>query len=135
MTKPTALLLGLLLSIQCLAQDGRPSPTEKPRRPIKMPTDGCLSPEYPLQARRSGAEGTTRIFFAIEQDGSVSNVKVAKGSGATKEHTLLDEAAAQSIRRCNFGEAQDFSPVRAAQDFKWKLEPHPLAPRPASSSK
>ncbi len=37
--------------------------------------------KYPALARENGIEGTVYISFIVEKDGSISNVKVAKGKG------------------------------------------------------
>ena len=37
--------------------------------------------KYPKDARENGVQGTVYVGFVVEKDGSVSNVKVAKGIG------------------------------------------------------
>lgn len=126
----SALCAALLLSVAGNAHSQAPASPAVAQRPLKQPAGDCLNPEYPLAARRSGAEGSTRVVFIVERDGSTTNPRVARRSGNTKAHALLDEAAVQALLRCNFGEAPDHEPTPVALDLVWKLAPDPLAPRP-----
>lgn len=122
----------LLLAAASHAQVPASAPQPPAKRPAALASPSCLAVEYPAAARRSGAEGVTRLDFTIEPDGAVSNPAVARRSGRTREHALLDLAATQAIARCNFGPAPGFEPVRATQEFVWKLEPG--LPQQAGSS-
>ncbi|MCI0548722.1 MAG: TonB family protein [Candidatus Rokubacteria bacterium] len=51
--------------------------------------------EYPLAARRQGLAGTVELEVRVEPSGRLSGVAVVGSSG----HALLDEAAAESVRR------------------------------------
>lgn len=48
---------------------------------------------YPAEAKSKGIQGTVYVTFVIEQDGSVSNVKVLRGV-----HPLLDKEAVRVIQ-------------------------------------
>jgi protein TonB len=50
---------------------------------------------YPRHARRMGWTGVTHVSFVIEENGTVSDVKVIKSSRVS----LLDEEASESVRR------------------------------------
>lgn len=57
---------------------------------VPQPTSGeepwnqylAKNTRYPLEARRSGVEGTVIVGFEIEKDGSIQNVEVIRGIGA-----------------------------------------------------
>jgi len=50
---------------------------------------------YPLAARRRGLSGTVNVEIVIRPDGAISAVAVADSSS----HTVLDDAAVETIRR------------------------------------
>ncbi len=50
---------------------------------------------YPKQARRQGIEGKIFLQFVIDKDGSITDIKVAKGLGFG-----LDEEAERVLREC-----------------------------------
>jgi protein TonB len=50
---------------------------------------------YPEEARRQRQQGVVEMRFLIARDGSVEAVEVVHSSG----HPILDESAAQTIRR------------------------------------
>jgi protein TonB len=52
---------------------------------------------YPVQARRQGIEGTVRLAFRIQTDGSLAAVEVRKSSGSR----LLDRAAVRTVERAS----------------------------------
>jgi periplasmic protein TonB len=61
------------------------------------------TPPYPKLARELGLEGKTLLRVEILQDGRPGMVKVRESCG----YTVLDEAAAESIKEWKFAPAQD----------------------------
>lgn len=55
-------------------------------------------PEYPVQARRRGIEGTVHLRVSIDAGGDVLAVEVERSSGSR----LLDRAAVRGVRRWRF---------------------------------
>jgi periplasmic protein TonB len=49
--------------------------------------------KYPVQAQKSKIEGRSVIGFIVEEDGSISNVSVTRGS-----HPLLDSEAIRVVK-------------------------------------
>ena len=62
------------------------------------PTRDCR-PSYPDAAARSGAQGATILAFQVDGTGKVTGVDVAHSSGLTREHRMLDAAAAAALAR------------------------------------
>lgn len=50
---------------------------------------------YPAIARRSGVEGTVRLYVVIDRNGQVLSISVARSSGSA----VLDQAARDMVRR------------------------------------
>lgn len=61
---------------------------------------------YPPMARKMGWKGQVTVRFAVEEDGSVSGIKILSGSG----YGMLDNNAVETIRR---GSPYPRPPVRA----------------------
>lgn len=55
-------------------------------------------PPYPLAARRRGLEGRVLLAAHVRADGSCGDVRLKQSSG----HSLLDRAAADTVRRWRF---------------------------------
>ena len=86
---------------------------------------GCqLHPEYPVAALRAQATGDTTLHVHVDADDRIIDVHVLRPSGPTREHALMDDAAATSVAQCRFARA----PGTPAADqwavitFRWRLE-------------
>ena len=55
-------------------------------------------PEYPIQARRRGLQGTVILEALINANGSVTDIRLSVSSG----HSILDRAALRSVRGWRF---------------------------------
>ena len=83
-------------------------------------------PEYPPAAARSGAQGTTGLAFHVDETGKVTGVDIVRRSGDTREHHLLDAAAAHFLSMCPVQPARDADGKPVASVVKvtytWRLE-------------
>ena len=57
-------------------------------------------PEYPAQALRTGATGVSKIRFTVDAGGKVAAAQILAPSGMTREHRMLDKAAAEALAQC-----------------------------------
>ena len=55
-------------------------------------------PEYPRLARRRGYQGTVMLDVLVDQDGRVSDLKIAESSG----YSILDKKAVSSVKKWIF---------------------------------
>ena len=82
-------------------------------------------PEYPGAARRAGASGTTRIRFTVDATGRIAGSQIVRSSGATREHRLMDQAAAAALAQCpvQVGTDDQGRPVGTTTDvdYVWML--------------
>jgi TonB family protein len=62
----------------------------------------CEIAEYPRAARIAETKGTVEIAFDVLEDGSVSNIRVTKSSGETKEHKQLDTVSRLQVASCKY---------------------------------
>lgn len=113
------------------APEAPPAPPAPPAAPVRVAphvnfnTD-CVKPFYPPAAARAEATGVSRIKVTVGTDGRVTATEIAKSSGPTREHKLLDRAAEAAIRdTCEFkpgtvdGKPQTLTTV---VEYAWKLE-------------
>jgi TonB family protein len=66
----------------------------------ERPSSDCAQPEYPVAARRSGAEGTVVILYTMDVDGSIVDAEIEKPSGPSREHKLIDRIAVDAVKKC-----------------------------------
>ena len=111
-----------------------PSPEPAPAAPpaparvapqVNFNTD-CVKPSYPPAAARAEATGVVRIKVTVGIDGRATATEIAKSSGPTREHKLLDRAAETAIRdTCKFkpgtvdGKPE---PLTTFVEYDWKLQ-------------
>ncbi len=82
-------------------------------------------PEYPAAAARAGTTGVSRIRFSVDAAGKVTNALMLASSGPTREHRLLDKAAADALQHCPITVGTDDTgrPVGTTTDveYVWRL--------------
>ena len=82
-------------------------------------------PEYPGAAQRAGASGVTRIRFTVDAAGRIAGSQILRASGATREHRLMDQAAAAALAQCpvQVGTDDQGRPVGTTTDvdYVWTL--------------
>ena len=95
---------------ECTPKDIRP-PKEL-RRP---------SVQYPPALQENGEEGTVTLLLAVQTDGSISDIRIARSSG----YQRLDAAAVRSLRQAKFQPATCHGKpiaVRIHQSFIFKID-------------
>jgi periplasmic protein TonB len=82
--------------------------------------------DYPPQALRVEATGTTKIRFTVDANGKLSSAEVVKSAGPTREHRLLDRIAQQKLSECSFkpGIDENGRPTGGTFDveYVWKIQ-------------
>jgi protein TonB len=85
---------------------------------------GCR-PVYPPAAQRAGATGVSRIRFTVDALGHVGAAQILQSAGPTREHRLMDKAAADALAQCpvtaGTDEAGRAVGGTADVDYVWKL--------------
>ena len=82
-------------------------------------------PGYPAAAQRAGATGVTRIRFSVDASGRIAGSQILQPSGTSREHRLMDRAAAEALSRCavQVGTDEAGRPVGTTTDveYAWTL--------------
>jgi len=82
--------------------------------------------DYPSAARRAEATGTTVIEFTVGADGRMTDAKIARPAGASREHRTLDRTALTKLSECKFkpGVDENGRPMGGTfrVEYVWRLE-------------
>ena len=77
----------------------RATPKECTRKDIVPPKElRRPSVQYPPASQNDGDEGTVTLLLAVQTDGSISDIRIARSSG----YQRLDTAAVRSLRQAKF---------------------------------
>jgi TonB family protein len=78
--------------------------------------------DYPPVAIRTGAMGSTRVRYSLDSRGAVASSQIARVSGKSREHRLLDRIALSMVANCRFAIGQYYEPDRFyVADFVWSI--------------
>lgn len=84
----------------------------------------CAKPEYNAAARRAETQGATVVAYTMEVDGRITDARVERSSGPTREHRMLDNLTLAAVKACK-GRAGtiDGQPQRLTGrvEYVWKL--------------
>ena len=85
----------------------------------------CGKPEYNAAATRAGVTGTVVVSYVMDTDGRISETKVERSAGASREHKMLDRLTVDAITKCHGrpgtvdGEPEK---LRGSVEYEWKLD-------------
>ena len=98
------------------------APKECTRKDIVPPKElRRPSVQYPPASQNEGEEGTVTLLLAVQTDGSISDIRIARSSG----YQRLDAAAVRSLRQAKFQPATCHGKpiaVRIHQSFIFKID-------------
>ena len=100
----------------------RATPKECTRKDIVPPKElRRPSVQYPPASQNEGEEGTVTLLLAVQTDGSISDIRIARSSG----YPRLDTAAQRSLRDTKFKPATCHGKpiaIRIHQSFTFKID-------------
>lgn len=81
-----------------------PAPPAPPapavRTAPKLNFNACAKPEYTPATRRADAQGSVIVVYTMDTSGVISEARVEKSSGPTREHKMLDRMTLEAVRAC-----------------------------------
>jgi protein TonB len=75
-------------------------PAPPARTAPKLDFNACAKPEYNAAARRADAQGTVVVIYTMDTNGAISEARVDKSSGSTREHKTLDRLTLEAVQAC-----------------------------------
>ena len=116
--KNIALIFAAALALSaCRATPKECTPKDiRPPKELRRP-----SVQYPPASQNEGEEGTVTLLLAVQPDGSISDIRIARSSG----YQRLDAAAVRSLRQAKFQPATCHGKpiaVRIHQSFTFKID-------------
>ena len=114
--------IALIFAVALALSACRATPKECTRKDIVPPKElRQPSVQYPPASQNEGDEGTVTLLLAVQTDGSISDIRIARSSG----HQRLDAAAVRSLRQAKFQPATCHGKpiaVRIHQSFIFKID-------------
>jgi protein TonB len=78
-----------------------PAPPAPPARTApKLDFNACAKPEYNAATRRADAQGTVIVTYTMDTSGAISEARVEKSSGMSREHKMLDRMTLEAVQAC-----------------------------------
>ena len=116
--KNIALIFAAALALSaCRATPKECTPKDiRPPKELRRP-----SVQYPPASQDNGDEGTVTLLLAVQTDGSISDIRIARSSG----YQRLDAAAVRSLRQAKFQPATCHGKpiaVQIHQSFTFKID-------------
>lgn len=113
-------------AVRAMLEDQFSSGTRARRyAPPKVTLSTCSKPEYPRVALQHEAAGKTVLNFRVSGEGRVIDAEVARSSGHSEAHKLLDFAALLALMRCTFEPARAQGQAVDAWteiEYIWRIE-------------
>jgi periplasmic protein TonB len=75
-------------------------PAPPARTAPKLDFNACAKPEYNAAARRADAQGTVVVVYTMDTNGAISDARVEKSSGMSREHKMLDRMTLEAVQAC-----------------------------------
>ena len=96
----------------------------------KLDFNACAKPEYNAAARRADAQGTVVVVYTMDTTGTISDARVEKSSGSSREHKMLDRMtlAGRAGLQGHAGHARRQT-RKALRTHRVRLAPDRLIPR------
>ena len=83
------------------ARGRKAAPPAAPSRTApKLDFNACAKPEYNAAARRADAQGTVVVVYTMDTSGAISEARVEKSSGMSREHKMLDRMTLDAVQGC-----------------------------------
>jgi protein TonB len=80
------------------------APAAPPAPPVrtapKLDFNACAKPEYNAATRRADAQGTVVVTYTMDTSGAISEARVEKSSGMSREHKMLDRMTLDAVQGC-----------------------------------
>jgi protein TonB len=100
-------------------------PAPPSRTPPSLDFNHCEKPAYDALSLRAGVTGTVVVSFVMDTHGNISEARVERSAGASREHKMLDRLTIAAVTRCRGRPGTvDGKPetLRGSVEYAWQLE-------------
>ena len=131
---PTATTIAPALPAAPVAPAAAPAPAALPVPPALAPPsrtapsldfNSCEKPTYDAATMRAGVTGTVVVGYAMDTQGNISEARIERSAGASREHKMLDRLTIAAVTRCRGrpGTIDGKSEMlRGSVEYAWKLD-------------
>ena len=102
-----------------------PAPAPPLRTAPSLNFNRCEKPSYDAATLRAGVTGTVVVGFAMDTQGNISETRIERSAGESREHKILDRLTIAAVARCRGRPGTvDGKPevLRGSVEYAWKLE-------------
>jgi protein TonB len=102
-----------------------PAPAPPSRTAPSLDFNGCERPTYDAATSRAGVTGTVVVGYAMDTQGNISEARIERSAGASREHKMLDRLTMAAVTRCRGRPGTvDGKPevLRGSVEYAWRLD-------------
>jgi protein TonB len=101
------------------------APAPPSRTAPSLVFNGCEKPTYDAATTRAGVTGTVVVGYAMDIHGNISEARIERSAGASREHKMLDRLTMAAVTRCRGRPGTiDGKPemLRGSVEYEWRLD-------------
>lgn len=101
------------------------APAPPSRTAPSLDFNHCEKPVYDVATLRAGVTGTVVVGYTMDTQGHISETRIERSAGASREHKMLDRLTIAAVVRCRGRPGTvDGKPemLRGSVEYAWKLE-------------
>jgi protein TonB len=101
-----------------------PAPPAPPVRTAPKLDFNACKPEYNAAARRAEAQGVVIVSYTMDVNGVITDAKVEKSAGSSREHRMLDRLTLEAVLACKgVAGTVDGKPQKLVGriEYEWKI--------------
>jgi periplasmic protein TonB len=101
------------------------APVPTSRTAPSLDFNGCEKPTYDAATMRAGVTGTVVVGYAMDTHGNISEARIERSAGASREHKILDRLTIAAVTRCRGrpgtvdGKSET---LRGSVEYAWRLD-------------
>lgn len=102
-----------------------PAPAPPSRTVPSLDFNTCEKPAYDAATTRAGVTGTVVVAFTMDTQGNISETRIERSAGASREHKMLDRLTIAAVVRCRGRPGTvDGKPetLRGSVEYAWQLQ-------------
>ena len=102
-----------------------PAPVTQSRTEPSLDFNNCEKPAYDATTTRAGVTGTVIVGYTMDTRGNISEARIERSAGTSREHKMLDRLTIAAVTRCRGRPGTvDGKPemLRGSVEYAWRLD-------------